>query len=198
MADTTSDAGVPAAFGAAVAAVRAAAVRPELQIAEITAPANLAPFAVALAADVRPTRHASDSVLGTGRFVLLYDPEEPDAWGGAFRIVCFAQAPLETDIGVDPFVADVAWSWLVDALDARGAEYLAASGTATKILSTGYGELAGQDGAQLELRASWSPVDPASSAHVEGWADLLAMLAGLPPATEDGVALLSARRSTRG
>ena len=36
------------------------------------------------------------------RFVLLYDPEEPDAWGGPFRVICYAQAPLETDIGVDP------------------------------------------------------------------------------------------------
>ena len=79
--------------------------------------------AVALAGDVRPARHGVDSELGTGRFILLYDPEEPEAWGGAFRIVCFAQAPLETDIGIDPFLADVAWSWLVDALDARGAHY---------------------------------------------------------------------------
>ena len=83
-------------------------------------------------------------MLGTGRFVLLYDPEEPEAWGGPFRVVCFAQAPLETDIGLDPFVAGVAWSWLEDALAVRGAHYAAASGTATKVISTGFGELAGQ------------------------------------------------------
>lgn len=111
--------------------------------------------------------------------------------------MCFAQAPLETDIGIDPFLADVAWSWLVDALDNRGAGYHSLSGTATKILSTGYGELADQgDGAQIELRASWTPRDHKVGAHVEGWGELLCMLAGLPPAIE-GVTMLSARRAGR-
>ena len=122
----------------------------------------------------------------------------PEAWGGRFRVVCFAQAPLETDIGLDPFLADVAWSWLVDALDARGARYIAASGTATKILSTGFGELARQgDGAQIEVRASWTPLDAAVGPHVEGWGELLCMLAGLPPRSE-GVTALPRRRTKRG
>ena len=77
-------------------------------MSEITPPARVAPFAVALAADVTPARHDIDSEMGTGRFILLHDPAAPDAWGGTFRVVCFAQAPLETEIGVDPFVADVA------------------------------------------------------------------------------------------
>lgn len=188
----------PAAFAAALDSIRAATSRAELVVTEIPAPAQLAPFAIALAADVRPARHGDDSDLGTGRFILLYDPDEPEAWGGPFRIVCFAQAPMETDIGVDPFLADVAWSWLVDALDARSARYTAASGTATKIISTGFGELAAQgDGAQIELRASWSPLDTDIAAHVEGWGELLCMLAGLPP-TGEGVSLLSLRRSPRG
>lgn len=178
-------------------AIRGAETRAELVVNEMPAPANLAPYAVALAADVRPSRHGSDSELGTGRFVLLYDPDEPEAWGGRFRVVCFAQAPLETDIGLDPFLADVAWSWLVDALDARGARYTAASGTATKILSTGFGELAAQgDGAQIELRASWTPLESDVASHVAGWGELLCMLAGLPP-TGEGVSLLSARRTKR-
>lgn len=164
-------------------------------INEIPAPGNLAPDSIALAADVTPARHSADSELATGRFILLHDASEPDAWGGPFRVVCYAQAPLETDIGVDPFLADVAWSWLVDALEARGAAYDAASGTATRILSTGFGGLAEQgDGAQIELRASWSPVDRSVASHVEAWGDLLCMLAGLPP-TPDGVALLPARRA---
>jgi Protein of unknown function (DUF3000) len=188
----------PAEFEAALDALRAASLRAELRISEIPAPGSLAPFAVALSADVAPTRHGDDSDLGTGRFVLLYDPDEPEAWGGRFRVVCFAQAPLETDIGLDPFLADVAWSWLVDALDARGARYIAASGTATKILSTGFGELARQgDGAQIEVRASWTPLDAAVGPHVEGWGELLCMLAGLPPRSE-GVTALPRRRTKRG
>lgn len=177
--------------------MRAASTRSELVVTEIPAPGKLAPYSVALAADVTPARHARDSELGTGRFILLFDPAAPEAWGGQFRVVCYAQAPLETDIGVDPFLADVAWSWLVDALDARGAQYTSASGTATRILSTGFGELVSQgDGAQIELRASWTPVDHDVSSHVEGWGELLCMLAGLPPAIE-GVTMLQARRAGR-
>jgi hypothetical protein len=194
---TVSGPSVPAEFGEALKAVRRARVRPELAITEIASPGNLAPYSIALAADVTPARHGTDSELGTGRFVLLYDPAAPDAWGGRFRVVCFVQAPLETDIGLDPFLADVAWSWLVDALAAKGAHYTAASGTATKTISTGYGELASQgDGALIELRASWTPSDREISSHVEGWGDLLCMLAGLPPAVE-GVSLLSTRRGGR-
>lgn len=185
---------MPAPFSAAVEAVRRARLRPELVVNEIASPGNLAPYSIALSADVTPARHGSDSDLGTGRFILLYDPEAPEAWGGVFRVVCFSQAPLETDIGIDPFLADVTWSWLVDALDSRGAKYSAASGTATKILSTGFGELADQgDGAQIEIRASWTPLDHDITAHVEGWGELLCMLAGLPPAVE-GVSVLAARR----
>lgn len=177
--------------------MRAATTRKELTMSEIPAPGSLAPWSLALAADVTPARHSDDSDLGTGRFVLLYDPESPEAWGGPFRVICFAQAPLETEMGVDPFLADVAWSWLVDALDTRGAKYTSASGTATRILSTGFGELETQgDGAQIELRASWTPDDHDIAAHVEGWGELLCMLAGLPPAIE-GVSLLSARRVGR-
>jgi hypothetical protein len=189
---------LPSEFAAALDAVRAARPRAELRVSEIPAPGSLAPFAVALSADVVPSRHGDDSELGTGRFVLLYDPSEPEAWGGRFRVVCFAQAPLETDIGLDPFVAEVAWSWLTDSLAARSAGYTAASGTATKVLSTGFGELAHQsDGAQLEVRASWTPDADAVGASVEAWSDLLGRLAGLPP-TAEAALLLPNRRGARG
>lgn len=164
---------------------------------EIPAPSTLAPWSFALAADVTPRHHGTDSELGTGRFVVLYDSDEPEAWGGPFRVICYAQAPLETEMGVDPFLAEVAWSWLEDALRQRGAVHHSASGTATRILSTGFGELARQgDGAQLELRASWTAGDSALAAHVESWGDLLCMLAGIPP-TPEGVSVLSSRRVGR-
>jgi hypothetical protein len=195
VSDSVAGTAVPDVFSSAVAALEAAHTRPELTITEIPAPGSLAPFSVALAADVTPARHGVDSPLGTGRFILLYDPAAPEAWGGEFRVVCFAQAPLETEIGVDPFLADVAWSWLVDALATRGAKYIGASGTATKILSTGFGELESQsDGALIELRASWTPTDNEIGAHVEGWSELLCMLAGLPP-TIEGVSVLSRRKA---
>lgn len=198
MSPTPTAPSAPRDFVDARESIGRAQLRSELILTEIPAPNGLAPFAAALAADVGPTRHGRDSDLGTGRFVLLYDADEPEAWGGPFRIVCFAQAPLETEIGLDPFLADVAWSWLVDALDGRGAQYTAASGTATKIISTGFGELARSgDGAQIELRASWSPLESDVSRHVEGWGELLCMLAGIPP-TADGVSLLTSKRGPRG
>jgi hypothetical protein len=198
VSNTPSAPRIPAEFTAALEAIKRIETRAELVVNEIPAPGQLAPYSVALSADVRPSRHGSDSELGTGRFILLYDPDEPEAWGGRFRVVCFAQAPLETEIGLDPFLADVAWSWLVDALNARDAKYTAASGTATKIISTGFGELASQgDGAQIELRASWTPLETDVGSHVAGWGELLCMLAGLPP-TGEGVSLLSTRRTKRG
>jgi hypothetical protein len=188
---------VPALFGLALRAVHDATTRQELVLGEIPAPTGLAPYAIALAGDVRPTRHGVDSLLGTGRFVLLYDPESPEAWGGTFRVVCFAQAPLDIEMALDPMMTDVAWTYLRDALDTRSAVYTAASGTATKVLSTGFGELSGQsDGAQLELRASWTPDEGSIAASVEGWSELLCLLAGLPP-TAEAVGLLPHLRAAR-
>jgi hypothetical protein len=188
----------PAPFEKARASLQAARIRSELVVTEIPSPTEVAPYSIALAGDVRQKIHGEDSELGTGRFILLHDPEGQPAWDGDFRVVCFAQAPLETEIGTDPFLAEVTWSWLTDALETRGAGYTAAAGTATTIVSSGFGDLADQGtGAKIELRASWTPTDLDLAAHVEGWGELLCMLAGLPPAAE-GVSVLSARRAGRG
>ena len=187
------DAGSP--FESATAELRETAFRDDITVREIATPQGLAPYAIALAADVRPDDEG-ESVYGTGRFVLLHDPDEPVAWGGAWRIVIFAQAPLENDIGTDPLLADVTWSWLVDALDSRDAGYHSESGTSTKTLSRGFGALAVEgDGAQIELRASWTPDGPFRP-HVEAWAELVGMLAGLPPGSE-GIAVIGARKAVR-
>lgn len=185
------------AFQGVAEEVRAERFRDDLVVAEIDAPGTLAPEAIALAADVRPDPATGESVYGTGRFILLHDPAEPEQWGGPLRIVTFAQAPMETEIGTDPLLADVAWSWLVDALRTRGAGFHAAAGTATKTVSKGFGSLQVEgEGAQIELRASWSP-DTAIGPHVQAWAELVCMLAGLPPGSE-GVAVLGMRKTARG
>ena len=186
----------PSPFDRATAQVRATTFRSDLVVREIPAPNGLAPFSLALAGDVRPDEASGQSPYGTGRFILLHDPAEPEGWHGAWRIVSFAQAPLEPEIGTDPLLADVAWSWLVDALDSRHAVYRAAAGTATKTLSRGFGSLATEgDGSQIELRASWSP-EGDMTAHVEAWAELVCMLAGLPPGSE-GAEVFTARRNMR-
>jgi hypothetical protein len=186
----------PSSFEEAAEAVRGIEFREDLTVREIAAPQGLAPSALAIACDVRSAPDESDSPYGTGRLVLLYDPDEPSPWNGPWRIVCFAQAPLEPEIGVDPLLADVAWTWLTDALESRHAGFHSASGTATKTLSKGFGTLAAEgDGAQIELRASWSP-EGEIAPHVEAWAELVCMLAGLPPGSE-GIAMLGPRRSLR-
>ncbi len=192
---TEPSAGTPA-FLAVSDALRALPFRADFVVREIPAPTSLAPEAIAFAGDVRPDAEG-DSPYGTGRIVVLHDPDEPDAWAGPWRIVCFAQAPLEPEIGTDPLLADVAWSWLVDALAARNATFHAASGTATKTLSKGFGTLAAEgDGAQIELRASWSP-DGDLASHMDAWGELVCMLAGLPPGSEN-IAVFGGQRSTRG
>ncbi|MFT3799085.1 DUF3000 domain-containing protein [Microbacterium sp.] len=182
-----------ATFGDVADALRAMEFRTDFTVREIAAPTSLAPDAIAFAGDVRPDADGLDSEYGTGRFILLHDAAAPDAWNGPWRIVCFAQAPLEPEIGIDPMLADVAWSWLVDALATRGADFHSASGTATKTLSKGFGSLAAEgDGAQIELRASWSPAGDLT-AHVAAWAELVCMLAGLPPGSE-GIAVFGGQR----
>src|SRR5690606_6740398 len=173
-----------ALFEAAAAELRETSFRADIVVREIPSPSGLAPFAIALAADVRPDDHG-DSAYGTGRFVLLHDPDEPAACGGAWRVIAYAQALLEAGFGTVPLLADVTWSGLVGALDARDAVYHSASGTSTKLLSKGFGGLADEgDGSQIELRASWTP-DAPLRLHVEAWAELVAMLAGLPPGSEN-------------
>lgn len=188
----------PLEFARAAEQLRTAGYRGELRVREIPAPERIAPHSIALAAGVvggeREDGDVDNSPLGAGRLILLHDPESEEEWGGPFRIVCFAQAPLEVEIGVDPFIADVAWSWLIDALESRGAEYGYASGTATKTLSTGFGTLEAQgDGAQLEIRASWTPLGANFAAHAEAWSELLCLLAGLPH--HEGVASLGSHRA---
>lgn len=200
--------GAAAAFESAAEQLRGAQLRRELQVREISAPERIAPRSIAFAANV--SAHGStqstsahsdanepgDSPYGAGRLILLHDPESVDDWGGQFRLVCFAQAPLEVEIGVDPFIADVAWSWLLEALESRGAEYTYASGTATKTLSTGFGTLEDQgDAAQIEIRASWTPLGDSFAVHAEAWSELLCLLAGLPH--HEGVASLEAKRARR-
>lgn len=168
----------------------------DVRLTEIPAPARLAPYAKAFAADVVPSLHGSDSDIGTGRIVVLYDPEGNDAWDGQFRVVCFAKSPLEADLGLDPFLAEVSWSWLLDALESVGAGYTHVSGTATKTINTGFGEIATHaEGTEMEVRASWSPRDANLGLHMEAWLAFLRQLAGIPPLPE-GVSALDAKRRT--
>ena len=181
MIDVEIDEGAPAEFRLAVESLRAASVRDELVLQQIDAPGKLAKHEVAFSANIDAASTDVATDLGTGRFVLLWDPEEPEPWGSRFRVITFAKSPLETDIGADEQIADVAWAWLTEALQNRHANFIAEAGTATRIISSGYGALSNQsDHAELEIRASWSPVDTNANAHLEAWQDLVCIMSGLP------------------
>ncbi|MFF3333458.1 DUF3000 domain-containing protein [Streptomyces sp. NPDC002888] len=176
---------VPPPFGAAVEALRAARPRPQIEIESTPAPQRLAPFAHALEATVVDD---DDQDLADGRLVLLHDPSGHDAWQGTFRLVTLVRAELEPEMAADPLLPDVCWSWLTGALQARGLAYGEPSGTVTRASSHYFGGLSERPAnSQIEIRASWTPREglngvPDTAAHLAAWCDLLAQVAGLPPA----------------
>lgn len=189
----------PAEFRAAVASMRSAAVRPEVFCEEMPAPQRIAPYSSALSADVT----VDDVDLGTGRLILLHDPAGNDAWNGTFRCVAYARAEIDPELIADPMLAAVGWSWLSEALDAHGAAYAEMSGTVTSVSTESFGGMSDEEGtAQIEVRASWTPVAKDDQPldvgpHVEAWAELLCTSAGLPPVPE-GVTAIPSRRGQRG
>lgn len=169
----------PEPFRHAVETLEASTVRREVRIEPMRAPQRLAPWTYAMSVDVLA---ADGSELATGRLVLLYDPDGAEAWDGQLRLVVFASAEFEPDIANDPLLPAVTWSWLVDALGGRGADYLAAGGTVTQTTSTRFGDLHGPKTAiTIELRGSWTARDADLSAHLLAFTDLLCTAAGLPP-----------------
>jgi hypothetical protein len=195
-----ADAAVPAGqnqpsdlcFDAALAAFAAgrdavASARDDLELEDWPAPRKLAPRAFALAA----TAYRDGEEAGTGKLVLLYDPDGQDGWTGPFRIVCHVHADVEEEMAADPLLGEVGWSWLTDALDLHAPGYAAPSGTVTRVITEGYGSKTGEPpDTAFELRASWCPgasfgedsadIADELSGAVVAWCDLLAAAAGLP------------------
>ncbi|MFW6091014.1 MAG: DUF3000 domain-containing protein [Actinomycetota bacterium] len=178
-------------FEVAVDTLRHTALRPEVQVEPVAPPKRMAPHAYALTADVAEQ-------AATGRLVLLHDPAGQEAWQGAFRLVTYVSAPLEPDIAGDPLVLSVGWAWLTDALTERGAPFVAESGTITRVSSESFGGMAGEPAsADIEIRASWTPLELDLTPHMLAWGDLLATAAGLQPLPAGVVPIPSQRGATR-
>lgn len=191
-------------FARAAAALRDARLRPEVRLTEVPAPQRIAPYAVALTAEVVGAAGDEDE-LASGRFVLLHDPAAPAPWEGEWRVVTFVRAELEPELAGDPMLGQVGWSWLVDALDQRGVDYANEAGTVTRVVSESFAGLADREpSVEMEVRASWTPQvgtglpgGPGGGAsrpdelgaHLLAWSDLLCTVAGLPPLPEGVVAL---------
>jgi len=163
-----------------------ATVHPSIELGPTRPPQRLAPYSYALTAEVThsevdlvPEQSDGDAF---GRLVLLYDPAGAEAWNGTFRLVAYIQADVDAALAGDPLLPEVAWSWLVDGLDARSVALTALGGTVTATSSVRYGDIAGPPRAhQLELRASWTATSGDIGSHVEAFCQVLAYAAGLPP-----------------
>lgn len=179
---------LPETFTRAVSALRQVRPREEIALEDVPPPTKLAPYSFALGATV--LRRGEE--VTTGRLILLHDPAGHEAWEGDTRLVCYVQAEVESDLANDPLLPQVTWGWLVDALDSHTDGYLAIGGTVTQTTSSRFGGLHGPTTTDLELRASWTPLQVPIDAHLEAWCSLLAWAAGLPPV---GVAAMPLRRA---
>jgi len=190
-----------AAFDRMIDQLRAVDTRSEIILEEVPAPQKLAKFSFAFSADVSNglTGDAEDGV-GSGRFVLLHEPGGQDTWESDLRCVTFMSADVEPDMHEDPMLADVGWSWFLDSLADAGCQYAAPSGTVTRVDSASFGKLTGRrNEAEIEIRASWSPIVNSSDEminHITAWCNLLATVAGLAP-IPDGVSVITPSRSRR-
>lgn len=159
-----------------------------LSLRLVPAPRKMAPWSVAVAAEVA----RDDDDVASGRFVVLHDPEGQDGWQGDTRVIAFVEAQVDAEMAADEALADVGWSWLQEALTARGARHTAAGGTVTRTVSRRFGRLEDHDDAsEVEVRASWTALPGEGGLdlgrHLLAWCDLLRSTAGLPP---PGVAAL--------
>lgn len=186
--------GTPELFAEVVQTILAKPWRQEYRVEEIPAPQKIAPFAVAISADVV----IGEDDIGSGRLVVLHDPAGSASWDGDFRCVSFVRADIDPEMVTDPLLTEVGWSWLIEALDRHQAQYRAPSGTVTAVSSRSFGGIADEGvRAEVELRASWTPEIHSAAdaeAHLEAWAELLGLTAGLPP-LPDGVVPITPRRT---
>ena len=173
-------------------ALREFTPRPEVECEEIPAPAKLARHGFALTAEC----FDGDVEVANGRFVLLHEPGGQETWGGDLRAVTFIKADIEQEMGSDPLLPQVGWSWFEESVSDLPVSHI--SGTVTLALSSSFGELAQRPAqTELEIRASWTPhaTTPEEVVdHLERWTELLAHCAGLAPiARHDGVSTMVRR-----
>lgn len=186
-------------FRAAVSAMTAAPLRPEVEWREIPAPSRMAPSTWAATAEIV----MEDEELASGRLVILHDPAGQESWDGTWRMVVLVQARLEPEFAVESMLGDVAWSWVTESLELHDASARELGCTATRVVSQSYGALADRPSTvDVEMRISWTPecgstedgcVDLAP--HFAAWAAMLAAAGGLPPAPPTVAPLVPSHRA---
>ena len=186
---TADQPGAPPAFLTALQTLREKQVPPQVDLTEVPAPRKIAPYAAALTGEVVSTEPEEPGHGAWGRFIVLHDPAGSDVWKGTFRIATLVRATLDPELGADPLLAGVAWSWLEEALHREGALGHALGGTITKVVSESFGALSDHEPEnEVEIRASWTPLGRGRrldtpvdlGPDLAAWANLLCMAAGLP------------------
>ena len=95
----------PLQFLEALDSLRGHTFRPEIHVVQIPPPKAIAPWAVALQAEINDSPFLDpDTYRGDARFVLLHDPQGQPAWEGQFRVVSYASSTLDPDIADDPIL----------------------------------------------------------------------------------------------
>jgi hypothetical protein len=186
---TPDDPDLPPTFREALESIRRTDVRGDVVLVEVPAPMRIAPYSVAMDGEIVVDGVAAAS----GRFILLHDPEGQEAWDGTLRVVALVKAEVEPEVGSDDLWGQVAWSWIEEAL--AKTPHKALGGTVTRVVNECFGDLAERGRAvAVEVRVSWTALDPDMSQHLNAWADLLASCAGVPP-LPDGVTMLPGNAS---
>lgn len=186
-ADDKANAATPEEFTAAVESMHAARLRPEITLGTIRPPQRPAPFSHAVGLEVDRGDDADVNSLTSegdafGRLILLHSPDAEEAWEGSMRLVAYIQADMDDAVAADPLLPDVAWQWLNESLADAAAGFTNLGGTVTSTASVRFGEIGGPPRAyQLEMRASWTADGLDLAPHVEAFAKVLALVAGLPP-----------------
>lgn len=194
-----ADADPPMVFARALASLRAAGSLPGIQLREVPGPTRVAPYAAALTgALARPGSPAGrdddgDDDVADGRFIVLHDPAGQAEWHGTFRVVTLVRAEVDAEMGSDPMLNEVAWTWMTDCLAETVGEVDALGGTVTRVVSQTFGAMEeNEDHVELEIRASWTPRTPDLGAHLIAWQQMLAAAAG-EPHLPDGVSPIRRR-----
>jgi len=189
----------PFSFDEMIELLRNFTPRAEIILEEVPAPQKLATYSFAFTADISNGLQAdSEDEVASGRFVILHEPGGQETWDGDFRCVSFMRADVDSAMQEDPLLPEVGWNWLLDSLNATGAQFNSPSGTVTRVSSASFGKLSPRnDDSEIEIRASWSPLitEPAEIfPHVQAWCNLMTEVAGLPPIPEGVASIGSAKR----
>lgn len=179
--------GITEPFSGMLVGLQGISPRSEMVLTQIPSPKGIAPEALALSVEIN---HEMSTDHGVSRLVFCRDPKMPEGWHSEFRIIGYAKSPVELELAKDEYSSTLPWEWLRDALRNHGAEFAHEAGTTTTVISTGHGALNSQaQFAEIEIRASWAPVNFDLASHLNGWIDLLAMISGLPPSQQEVVRL---------